>query len=97
MADLPTGAGGRPEWRRPIQGRRRRPRPTSSRSPSERRGRTLRRIAAFFRPYRLQVAVVLVAILVTSLLGLVNPYLLKLLIDDAIPQRDWACSTCSSG
>jgi ATP-binding cassette subfamily B protein len=44
----------------------------------------VRRIAAFFRPYRWQVAVVLVAIIATSLIGLVNPYLLKLLIDDVI-------------
>jgi ATP-binding cassette subfamily B protein len=57
--------------------------------PPERRGRTVRRIVAFFRPYRLQVAVVVVAILATSLLGLVNPLLLKLLIDDALPNRDF--------
>ncbi len=57
--------------------------------PRERRGQTLRRIVAFFRPYRLQVVVVLVAIFATSLIGLANPYLLKLLIDEAIPQRDW--------
>jgi len=57
--------------------------------PPERRGRTVRRIVAFFRPYRLQVAVVVVAILATSLLGLVNPILLKLLIDDALPSRDF--------
>ncbi|MBI3745673.1 MAG: ABC transporter ATP-binding protein [Chloroflexi bacterium] len=57
--------------------------------PPERRGRTLRRITAFFRPYRLQVAVVTVAILVTSGLGLINPILLKLLIDDAIPHLDF--------
>ncbi len=57
--------------------------------PPERRGRTVRRITAFFRPYRAQVAVVVVAILATSLLGLVNPYLLKLLIDDALPNRDF--------
>jgi ATP-binding cassette subfamily B protein len=52
--------------------------------PPERRWRTLRWIAGFFRPYRFQVGVVLVAILGTSLLGLINPYLLKLLIDDVI-------------
>ena len=34
--------------------------------PRERRGKTLRRIVAFFRPYKGQVAVVLVAILFTS-------------------------------
>jgi ATP-binding cassette subfamily B protein len=57
--------------------------------PRERRGRTLRRIVAFFRPYRGRVGIVLVAILATSLIGLVNPILLKLLIDVAIPERDW--------
>ncbi len=57
--------------------------------PKERRGRTLRRIIAFFRPYRAQVAIVVVAILATSVLGLINPYLLKLLIDDALPSRDF--------
>ncbi len=55
-----------------------------ARVPPERRGQTGRRIAAFFGPYRFQVVVVLVAILATSLIGLVNPYLLKLLIDDVI-------------
>ena len=50
--------------------------------PRERRGTTIRRILAFFNPYRLQVSTVLVAILVTSLVGLINPFLLKLLIDD---------------
>jgi ATP-binding cassette subfamily B protein len=57
--------------------------------PKERRGKTLRRIVAFFRPYRPQVAIVLVAILATSLIGLVNPYLLKLLIDEVIVGRHY--------
>jgi ATP-binding cassette subfamily B protein len=57
--------------------------------PKERRGRTIRRIVAFFAPYRAQVTVVLVAILATSFVGLINPILLKLLIDDAIPKLDW--------
>jgi len=52
------------------------------------RTRTFRRIAGFFRPYRRQVAVVMATIVITSLLGVVNPYLLKLLIDEAIPDRD---------
>ena len=41
--------------------------------PPERRSATVRRILAFFRPYRVYVVVVLVAILLTSLIGLVNP------------------------
>ena len=57
--------------------------------PPERRGRTIRRIVRFFGPYRLQVAVVTAAILATSLLGLINPILLKLLIDEAIPRLDF--------
>jgi ATP-binding cassette subfamily B protein len=57
--------------------------------PPERRRRTFGRIIAFFRPYRNRVAVVIVAILATSLLGLINPILLKLLIDDALPSRDF--------
>ena len=57
--------------------------------PKERRGRTVRRIVAFFRPYRAEVVIVLVAILATSFIGLINPILLKLLIDDAIPKLDF--------
>ncbi len=50
--------------------------------------KTLRRVAGFFRPYRFQVGITVVAILITAVLGLVNPYLLKLLIDDAIPEKN---------
>ena len=57
--------------------------------PKERRARTLRRIAAFFTPYKLQVAVVLIAILATSLIGLVNPLLLGLLLDQVIIGQDY--------
>lgn len=57
--------------------------------PPERRGRTIRRIVGFFKPYKAQVAVVLVAILLTSFIGLINPILLKLLIDEAIPKLDF--------
>jgi ATP-binding cassette subfamily B protein len=57
--------------------------------PPERRGRTLRRIAAFFGPYRPQIAVVVLAILLTSLLGLINPLLLGRLIDEVIVGRDF--------
>jgi ATP-binding cassette subfamily B protein len=57
--------------------------------PKERRGRTIRRIVAFFKPYKGRVSIVLVAILLTSFIGLINPILLKLLIDVAIPQRDF--------
>jgi ATP-binding cassette subfamily B protein len=58
--------------------------------PPERRAATLRRIVAFFRPYRGKIGVVTLAILITSGLGLINPILLKLLIDDAIPRLDFS-------
>jgi ATP-binding cassette subfamily B protein len=59
------------------------------RVPKERRGHTIRRIAAFFKPYRLAISAVLITIVITSLLGIINPYLLKLLIDEALPKRDF--------
>ena len=49
---------------------------------------TVRRVARFFLPYRKRVAVSILAILVTAALGLVNPILLGLIIDDAIADRD---------
>jgi ATP-binding cassette subfamily B protein len=58
--------------------------------PKERRARTLRRIAAFFLPYKLPVTIVLVAILATSLIGLINPLLLGLLLDQVIIGKDYS-------
>jgi ATP-binding cassette subfamily B protein len=57
--------------------------------PPKRRAATARKIVRFFKPYRGQVLVVFVAILITSSLGVINPILLKLLIDVGIGQRDW--------
>ena len=48
----------------------------------------LRRATHFFGPYRGRLAVIGVAIVGSSILGLANPYLLKLLIDEAIPKKD---------
>src|ERR1035437_3249253 len=57
--------------------------------PRERRAQTARKIVAFFVPYRTEVLVVLGAILLTSCLGVINPILLKLLIDIAIGHLDF--------
>jgi ATP-binding cassette subfamily B protein len=48
----------------------------------------LRRVAVYAQPYRWQIAGMLLGILCTSLLDLVPPWLLGLLIDDALPQGD---------
>src|SRR5262245_9282623 len=63
-----------------------RPLPDGAKQPIDRR--TVRRVAAFFRPYRGRVALTIVAILLPAGIGLINPILLKLIIDDAIPERD---------
>ncbi len=46
--------------------------------------RTVKRVIRAFHPYRVQVALVLAAILITTLLGLVNPILVSHIFDDAI-------------
>src|SRR5947209_7403672 len=50
--------------------------------------RTLRRVAAAFTPYKFQVLLVLIAILLTTVLGLVNPFLIQFIFDDAIGKRN---------
>jgi ATP-binding cassette subfamily B protein len=46
--------------------------------------RTVRRIMLAFQPYKLQVILVLIAIIITTLLGLINPLLIQRIFDDAI-------------
>ena len=62
------------------------PLPESDRRPVT--SKTVRRILQFFRPYRLRVALAVVAIIAAAVIGLANPFLLKLIIDEAIPDRD---------
>src|SRR6478752_9894989 len=49
---------------------------------------TFHRVVGFFEPYWKRVAFTVVLILITAGLGIINPYLLKYIIDDAIPNRD---------
>jgi ATP-binding cassette, subfamily B, bacterial len=46
--------------------------------------RTLKRIALAFTPYKFQVILVLLAILLTTVLGLINPFMISFVFDDAI-------------
>ncbi|GCE11159.1 ABC transporter ATP-binding protein [Tengunoibacter tsumagoiensis] len=50
--------------------------------------RTLGRVMESFRPYRLQVLLVLFAILLTTVLGLINPLLIVRVLDDGITGRN---------
>jgi ATP-binding cassette subfamily B protein len=49
---------------------------------------TLRRVVALFAAYRMQVVLVLAAVLVSSLIGLVPPFLLKVIIDRGLAERN---------
>ncbi len=55
--------------------------------------RTLRRAWSFARPYRATIAVFLVAIVASALLGLVPPLVVKSILDTAIPTGDRALIT----
>ena len=59
--------------------------PKSRKADLKARPGTFRLVVRFFVPYWRETGVVLIAILLTSGLGLINPYLLKLIIDTAIP------------
>ncbi len=50
--------------------------------------RTVRRVAEAFKPYKLQVVLVLIAILLTTTLGLINPLMIQRVFDDAILQHN---------
>jgi ATP-binding cassette subfamily B protein len=76
------GGGGGGGW-----GRFGGPEPDLSRRPGSER-RTLRRIAGFFRPYRARLALIAGLILVTVSVGVVNPILLKLVIDNLTGPKD---------
>ncbi len=50
--------------------------------------RTVQRIVEAFSPYKMQVTLVLIAIFFTTVLGAVNPFLIKYIFDDAIGKRN---------
>jgi ATP-binding cassette subfamily B protein len=52
--------------------------------------KTVRRVAASFKPYRGEVAIVLLAIVVVGVLGIVNPYMLKFSISIGFAQQNFA-------
>lgn len=59
----------------------------------KRRGRktdaqTVRRVATAFTPYKFQIVLVVIAILLTTVLGLVNPLLIARIFDDGIQKRN---------
>src|SRR5882762_7001994 len=59
----------------------------------ETRKTELRRIARLFRPYRVRLSAVLALILVSAGLGMVSPFLLRSVLDTAIPDKDMTLLT----
>lgn len=47
-----------------------------------------RRVIAYFRPYRWQVTAVVALIVASSLISMASPFLLRTVIDDALPHQD---------
>ena len=86
MAARTDGRGGRGRWFEPSQP------PARPADPAVRRA-NLRRVAGLFRPYRLRLTVVLALICLSSLLGIVSPFLLRAVLDTAIPEENVALLT----
>jgi ATP-binding cassette subfamily B protein len=64
-------------------------RPERPADPEVRRA-NLRRIAGLFKGYRLRLSVVLGLICLSSLLGIISPFLLRAVLDTAIPEKNVA-------
>ncbi|HST24507.1 MAG TPA: hypothetical protein VLJ76_00800, partial [Gaiellaceae bacterium] len=61
--------------------------PVRAADPEVRRA-NLRRVAGLFKHYRLRLSTVLALIGLSSLLGIASPFLLRAVLDTAIPQKD---------
>jgi ATP-binding cassette subfamily B protein len=75
----------------PDAGRERRPRAPRTVTAAEKaqaREVSLRRIGRLFLPYRWQLALVTIIIVASSVVGLASPFLLRTVIDTALPRRD---------
>ena len=64
------------------------PRTVTAAEREQARGVSLRRIGGLFGPYRWPLAVVTAIIVASSLVGLASPFLLRAVIDKALPERD---------
>src|SRR6266849_6171144 len=49
---------------------------------------TLKRVAKAFSTYKIQIIIVLIAIILTTVLGLVNPFMIQFIFNDAIGKRN---------
>jgi ATP-binding cassette subfamily B protein len=77
-----------PQTNRDTHSWRHGPRTVTATEKAQAREVSLRRIARLFHPYRWQLAVVTAIIVASSLVGLASPFLLRAVIDKALPDRD---------
>ena len=72
----------------PAAGRGRGPRTVTAAEKAQARGVSLRRIGQLFTPYRWPLAVVTAIIVASSIVGLASPFLLRAVIDTALPDKN---------
>ena len=77
-----------PHTNRGTPGRDRGPRTVTAAEKAQAHEVSLRRIGRLFRPYRWQLAIVTAIIGVSSVVGLASPFLLRAVIDTALPDRN---------
>ena len=77
-----------PQTNRDTSRRDRGPATVTAAEKAQAREVSLRRIGLLFRPYRWQLAVVTAIIAASSLVGLASPFLLRAVIDTALPDRN---------
>jgi len=73
---------------RETRGRGRAPATVTAAEKAQAREVSLRRIGRLFAPYRRQLAIVTALIVASSLVGLASPFLLRAVIDTALPDRN---------
>lgn len=77
-----------PEHEFGRSGRHRPPRSVTAAEKAQAREVSLRRIGRLFLPYRWPLAIVIVIIVASSIIGLAAPFLLRAVIDVALPERN---------
>jgi ATP-binding cassette, subfamily B, bacterial len=77
-----------PVTREPARGRGRGARSVTAAEKAQAHEVSLRRIGRLFVPYRLQMAIVTVIIVASSLVSIVSPFLLRAIIDTALPEKN---------
>jgi ATP-binding cassette subfamily B protein len=88
LATPQTNRDTQPQPNQDAHSRRHGPRTVTAAEKAQARDVSLRRIGRLFAPHKLQLTVVTAIIVASSLVGLASPFLLRAVIDKALPERD---------